>query len=201
MRRIQISIRALLCFSLAACSTPRSEPDTPQTLDIQSASILPEYFTKSGLKDDHTFFRIPEQALGLALIKRPKAELRQGPGLHFELEENLLPQGTRVFIIERSAFWRRVFAPDLKIWGWVHRKTLRMAEQKDALLTVNPRGLPKVFAARPIETAYNFGNLSELKVSIPKGAGFLKVRERGDKVLVILPDTRSLLWLAKKDVP
>lgn len=193
------SICVLLPLFLTACSTTSPAP-TPIPV-IQPASVLPESFSKNSSDPLNPYFHIPERVLGVALINRSKAELREGPGLQFQLEDQLLPHGTRVVIIERSSFWRRVFAPEFKAWGWVHFQTLKMIDDKDGLMTFDARRLPKVFAVRGIETAYNFGNLSKLKVSIPKGAGFIKVRERGGKVLVILPETRSLLWLAKEDVP
>lgn len=195
----QLSIRTLLCLLLTSCSS--TPPAPPPAIVIQPASILPETFTKQPSQPANPYLHIPERVLGVALIDRPKAELRQGPGFQFQLEDRLLPHGTRVVIIERSSFWRRVFAPEYKTWGWVHYQTLKMVDEKDGLMTFDARRLPKVFAVRPIETAYNFGNLSKLKVTIPKGAGFTKIRERGGKVLVVVPETRSLLWLAKEDVP
>jgi hypothetical protein len=138
-----------------------------------------------------------------AVTIRPRTEVREGPGVEFNLSASVLPASERVLVYELVGSWRRIVSPGRGVKGWVHRGTLRFeyhdAKKKPDLagtkVTISPLLLPLVFAARPVTQVYRYPGLEPLRTAIPAGAQFYMLKESNGRKLIWLTETNSVVWV------
>lgn len=196
--RARIGIITLITILASHCVSTSQDPSAP--LVFQPTTVIPTNFT-SQLMTDEARVEVPDQALGVAVVYRPWAELRAGPGAEFPLLDQTLPKEVIVLVIAKhDDTWLKVLAPESGLVGWAHAKALTKKVRDGVRFNIPTRPLQKLTAVRTINTAYPFPNRDDqVTVNIGKGVTFYQIREIGDKALVLLPATQSLLWLAKKD--
>ena len=155
----------------------RARPPRP----IVASTIVPEIFNGS-------------------LVTRPRAEVREGPGAEFMLQDDLLTQGTQVLVFSRIGVWLKVLVPTSGQKGWVHRQAVSSARPSDHTVNLDMNRLPTVLAIREVDMAKTFPGQSDIRVNIPKGAMFRSLMENEWGTLVWLAETNSVMWMARKDV-
>lgn len=203
--RYSLSLIPALAFIVASCQTP-SPASTASTAAaaaewaIQPETIVPAVFSRSlGDVGTHRLV-IPATMLAVTAVARPRAELRAGPGVQFELGDALLTQGTELICFGRVGVWQRVLVPGTWQRGWVHHQSLSAPKPSEHPMTVPNDLLPTVQTLRPIESVMSYPTKQPLKVGIPHGAMFRTLTQNGNKYLVWLQDTNSVMWIARKDV-
>lgn len=208
--RTKSVIFAGILAGLTACQTPETEAtavQTPKTRPRANAEALnadtrlPDTFGKPLASSKAGLVKVPPGMLLLSEIVRPRAELRTGPGIQFELSDRILTQGTRVIVFMKVGVWAKVVVPG-NGWqsGWVHGQTLAAARPNDKPMTIDPNRLPTVIALNPVGSVASFPEQKELPVTIPKGAMFRSLRFADKKALIYLPETNSVMWMSRKDV-
>lgn len=181
--------------SCALFSHSQEEP-----LHVQTSTAVPETFAR---QDDLTGVQaliIPDVALALVKTTRNQVELREGPGLVFQLKDEILPRDKTLIVIEKAKKWTKVFDPSSHTTGWVHQQTIQRIPSKGRKETIALSVLPKAFAVSPIKKIYDYKDGIPIEVNIPKGSPFIRVREDSERSLVIIPQTASLAWINKKDI-
>lgn len=184
-------------FALFGCQTvgPESVSSSTRPDRVQPKTVLPEKFgTKSGVPPD-TKLVLAKNMLKISKIIRPKAEVRSGPGAHFQLVDVMLYRDTSVYLFERVGVWQKVFEPTSKVAGWVHFRVLDEESVDPGQVSVATGSLPTVFAMTDIDKGYAFPERSELAVHIPKGTIFKSLKKTEFGTLVWLPQTNSVMWL------
>lgn len=194
-----------------ACQTPetppaaqrKAKPAPPRVVaeSLHAATRLPEAFGKPLTSNKVGLVQVPPGMVLLSEIARPRAELRTGPGIQFELADKILTQGTRVIVFMKIGVWAKVIVPS-GTWqsGWVHGQTLAEAKPNEKPLTIDVNRLPTVIALNRIATVESFPDQVKLSVEIPKGAMFRSLRFADNDALIYLPDTNSVMWMSRKDV-
>ena len=135
----------------------------------------------------------------LSEIIRPRAYLRQGPGTHYEVGDQILAKGSRVIVQAQVGIWRKVQVMADGRVGWLHSKSVSDPVLNKSFIRVESKSLPTVSTIRPVGMAESFPERERIAVSIPKGTVFSSLRMSQEGILVLLPPTQSVLWLSKKD--
>lgn len=180
-------------------------PAVAEGVTVRGETVLPAAFTAAldpaAAPGD---LSIPGSMLSYAEVTRPRAQVRAGPGTQFEVEDQVLAQGTEVLVLKASGVWRKVLVPGTWRKGWVHHQALAARPFGDAAanraLTIDASVLPTVLAVRPIGEALTYPAKASVKVAIPKGAMFRSLMDDDSATLVLLPETNSVLWISRKDV-
>ena len=153
-----------------------------------------------GLVDVPQPMLVQRNMLAVSEVVRPHADVRRGPGAQFELADVVLPQGAKVLVFAQVGVWQQVVVPGQWQRGWVHRQALGAARLNDQTVALDLSKLPTVLAMHPVDSAAAFPDQAPLKVAIPKGEMFRSLMMNGSDALVWLPETRSVMWLSRKDV-
>jgi hypothetical protein len=155
---------------------------------------------------------VKELALELALVVsavtvRPRTEVREGPGVEFNVSDTVLPAGDRVLVYELVGPWRRIVSPTRGVRGWAHRGTLRFdrpgAEGRGDLklkVKVRPALLPMVFAHHTVTQVYRYPGLEPLKTAIPAGSSFYLLKQVEGRKLIWLTETNSVVWVKSEEM-
>jgi hypothetical protein len=168
---------------------------------VAPTTILPERFSSTlPEKLDAALRSVPKAMLAVAEVVRPRAELREGPGAEFMLHDAMLAQGTHVLVFSRVGVWQKVLVPGSWQKGWIHRQALSEIRPSERAMHIDMSRLPTVLAVREVEKARAFPSLSEVRVEIPRGSMFRSLKESDWGTLVWLPETNSVMWMARKDV-
>ncbi len=186
---------------IQGCSSSTATPTEPVVAKpITADTILPQIFAeKSNYNIDQERVRVPESMLRVSTVKRPVAEMREGPGAEFKIMSRLIPQGHNVVIFERVGIWQKVFDMESETIGWVHYQTLNTITLSRTPVEIDLKRLPRVISVRTIDTAFDYKTRQALKVDIPKGQQFLGLSWQAARVLVYLADSNSVVWLKKED--
>jgi hypothetical protein len=205
---------AALGIALSGCQTVEERRSDPQVAAAKAAArrarmpkpvapttIIPERFsTTLPEKLDAGPRSVPKAMLSVAKVVRPRAELREGPGPEFMLHDTLLAQGTQVLVFSRVGVWQKVLVPGSWKKGWIHRQALSEVRPSERAMRIDMSRLPTVLAVRGVDKARAFPSLSEVQVEIPRGSMFRSLKENDWGTLVWLPETNSVMWMARKDV-
>jgi hypothetical protein len=187
-----------LTANLLGCHTPSdSESSAGPAEPINSTTVLPASFAEEG--SGPTAIAVPLNLVNAAVVERQTAEVREGPGTEFALDEQLLKKGDLVVLFEKIDNWQKILCPYKDIEGWVHYRTLGEAEKNAKLVELNLLRLPKVFAAHEISEAWDEPTRKQIAVSIPKGSNFPALKFDDAKTLVYLVQSNSPIWLSRKD--
>ena len=143
---------------------------------------------------------LPKGTVMVAVVTRPRAELRVGPGSTFILGNSILVKGTNLVVISRKKPWVKVYVPGLKKTAWTHSGYLSPSEPNGSQRTISVAAFSVVFALNKIEYAFEYPSGKRIKVMIPKGRGFAKIREDKKRVLIYAGEAGGLLWLGANAV-
>lgn len=200
----------LLLISLS-CATPakfapevaeRQDSIKPLVTSIEAKTIIPRSFDRQPISlDPSHLVKIPKQLLSAAMIVRPRAELRMGPGSTFDLLDSILEENDKVMIFDTIGVWSKIVSLRLGIGGWVHKKVLALDESApDSNIEVATKLLPTVIAIEAVTHMYSYGDLAKIPVRIGKGSQFIALRKIGGRTLVWLADTNSVAWISEEQV-
>lgn len=181
--------REILAARRAAAATP-----------IKRDTVLPPSFAQTLPDAGERRLLVPAEMLTVSEIVRPKAEVRGGPGVQFELADKVLVQGTAVLVFDKVGVWRKIVVMATSQTGWVHAQTLAEPKPSDVPMLVDPRRLPTVLAMREVEQVRSFPAQNPVKTKVPKGAMFRSLMYADAGTLVLLPETNSVMWISGKDV-
>lgn len=191
---------------LGACASteePSQIITSPITVDaVKSETILPRRFDR-GIADQANAIGelvVPANLMRAHKIVRPKAELREGPGTQFPLNDQLLVRGDRIFVFDDLGVWRKVVVDGADKVGWVHYQTVGSDVESNATFRVPTRKLPTVIVLNTIDEVHTFPHLVPKSVKIPKGAMFYMLMKTVEKRLVWIPETNSVMWIPGRDV-
>ena len=202
---------AVVCLLvIAGCQTPNgtgdqsgaaSENSPAPVARLRAETVLPARFG-SNFEEPRvgTKIFVPPSLLRISTVKRPRADVRNGPGTQFDLEDFVLPNGAKVLVFDRVGVWQKIVAIDLKKRGWVHYQSLGEISPTKEALTVEMRLLPTALAMHAIAAAATFPAKTGLKVMIPKGAMFRTLAFDESDALVVVPTTNSVMWVSRKDM-
>lgn len=204
---IQI-LSGVTILALVACQTTEAEPKVAKRSKpkavvsevLKAETDLPEAFGKPLSASKSGLVQVPSGMLLVSEIARPRAELRTGPGIQFELADKILTQGTKVLVFMKVGVWSKIIVPGSWQQGWVHGQTLAEAKPNDRAMTIDMNRLPTVLALRPIDQVETYPAQAKVPVAIPKGAMFRSLRFAENEALIWLPDTNSVMWMSRKDV-
>src|SRR5687768_4583898 len=155
----------------ASNGTPRdADGDGKAAPAVRPTTVVPEAFGRRLAPAENAF--VPEGAVAISEVVRPRAEVRTGPGTQFDLTDVVLPQGAKVIVFQKVGVWRHVLAPPRWQRGWVHHRALSEAEPNRRPAAVDLGKLPTVLALRPVAVAAAFPGKEPVPVAIPKGAMF-----------------------------
>lgn len=198
-----MSLRSLLILLplisvVSSCALFSHSPEDP--LHVALSTTVPEKFEKHFELSDVSTVVIPDAALALARTVRNQVELREGPGMAFQLKDEILPRDKALIILEQAKKWIKVLDPTRHTVGWVHQQTIKRIPSAGRTETVVLNALPKAFAVAPIKRIYDYKDGSPIDVNIPKGASFVRLREDKENSLVIIQQTASLAWINKRAI-
>ena len=138
---------------------------------------------------------------------RPRTEVRTGPGVEFELVDEVLREGERVLVYDLVGSWRRIVSPTRGIRGWAHRGTLRFDRHeqvevydKNTKVRIQPKLLPMVFANQIVLRVFGFSTLKPINTTIPRGRSFHLLKEHSGRKLIWLPETNSVVWVRSEEM-
>jgi SH3-like domain-containing protein len=186
---------------VGAGARPAAQRKAPAAVSLRADTVLPKAFERTLPAEPQGPVVVPAGLLLVSSVVRPRAEVRSGPGIQYELADNVLEQGAKVLTFARVGVWQKVVVIGTWQKGWVHSGALSAQAPSAAPLTVDMRRLPTVTVVHDVETvqAYRVAN-PPLKVAIPRGAQFRSLRLAAADTLVWLPQTNSVMWMSRKDV-
>ena len=207
----QNSIYSVIILGLLGlgCETPATEkgaagayPEEPvQQAEVQPATVLPATFSTTFDPDKRPkSIAVPANLINVGKVVSKRAALREGPGIQFELFDEILPLNTEVLIFDKLGVWQKVIVMGSWQAGWLHEKMLARSKLRQTSVNLEVRRLPTVFAMTQIEKAMTYPEGKEVAVSIPKGAIFKTIKLEGRRSLVWLAQTNSVMWLHQEKV-
>lgn len=199
-----LSLVAIVLANNSGCQSSPSpisvSTKIPTILLVDSETKLPDLFRQASTGEVEKKIRLPSGMLSISNISRRVAELREGPGVQFEIIPQILLKDTPVFETNRIENWVKVVAPTKDISGWLHKDTLQSMRTFDRSFDVRVELLPKVFLAKEIDRIEKFRTSEKIFKRLPKGTFFYKLKEEKSRVLVIIIETNSLAWLNRSDL-
>lgn len=186
----------------ASSSIASSDGDRTRSVSaVFPSTIIPSKFdARSSASANQGLRTVPRSMLAVAEVTRPRAELREGPGSAFMLNDAMLLQGTEVLVFAKVGVWLKVLVPGQWQKGWVHRQAVSDVRPNDRAMQIDIASLPTVLTLRDIDLVRSYPTQRELRVEIPKGLMFHTFMENDWGTLVWLPETNSAMWMARKDV-
>ena len=150
----------------------------------------------------NTLAKTPAGTLLISTVIRPRAEVREGPGVNFSLSDRILEEGARVIVFEIHGVWTKVLS--VKGWesGWVHAQVLSPPVLNKKPMTINFAHFPTVLAMRPLNYvgAFTGGEPIKLDEIIPKGKLFRALQVTDEKTLIWIAEKNSIVWIKGKDM-
>ena len=178
-----------------------SNPDMEeQKRIVQLKTILPPDNPQEPDWPSQLTLLIETQLLDIYKIVRPTVEMRDGPGLNYPLDANLLQEGDLVVKIADHGIWRKVLVLTSGEKAWVHYRTIKAYRPSKKYISMKLNHIPRVFVSGPISHAIDFSTGQKRPWSPAKGRPFPVLQKRGKLTLVYLPETNSLAWLTSRDV-
>lgn len=190
----------LLGLSAGCATPPPPAAPIPVPQKLTAATVLPQTFEQRLALEPKGSAIVPPNMVYLSTVERPRAEIRTGPGVQYELLDASVPRGSQVLVLGRYGVWRKVLLPGSWRKGWVHSQALSAPKANERALSVSMQSLPTVVVVHGVDSVQSFPAATPLKVSIPKGAQFRQLRRDERGALVWLPETNSVMWLARKDI-
>lgn len=182
--------------STASTTTVAKKPATA----VKAATVLPATFGTKLETKDGPLILVPTGMLAVAKVSRPRAEVRSGPGVQYELADKVLPLGTSVMVFDKVGVWQKVVVMKTSQTGWIHSQALTEPRSSDVPMRVDVRRLPTVLALHDVDSVQSFPALDVLAAKVPRGVMFRTLRYADNGTLVWLPETASVMWMSRKDV-
>jgi hypothetical protein len=193
--RINLAITLVMCSMIFSQCRHAGQPE----LDQDDSSGLTQRPAERAAGTQENLI-IQPQALLVSQVARPKAELREGPGVEFGLLDQTLPMHTAVVMLELKDVWQKIFVPQLGVTGWVHSKSLGLSRLNDEAMMLPAIKMPIVTAVKVITSASSFPDNQPMRITVSRGQVMVLLRRALGKNLVVLNDTRSLAWIAQEDL-
>jgi hypothetical protein len=201
----------LVAALAAACASPGAPeaapvaafvgPPAPRVAALQPRTALPRAFPMELRRDADVTLTVPPGMLQVAVVERPRAELRQGPGGQFDLADVVLGKGTPVVVLEQVGVWCKVLtAGRAPVGGWAHAQALGEIALSRAPIQLDASRLPTVLAAHLVPSVESYPGRERVATAIPRGALFRSLLVGEVDALVWLPETDSVMWISRKDV-
>jgi len=182
---------------LGSCTHGAGHEKSLAVVKVQAKTVLPKEFSHSSAKPLHVI--LPPKLIENSYIKRSHAKWRDGPGVEFQIKDEILNQGEVVLPLQAVGVWVKVLSVKKVKIGWVHYQTLGKIESNTKQFNLDLNMLPKVFAVHQINQAFSYPESAPLGVHIEKGMIFSRLLAKQDKVLVYIESTNSVMWLKKGD--
>jgi hypothetical protein len=181
----------LLVGGLVSCATssiikPELKTELPRDFNSQN-----ELLSGKALLPAHT--------LELLEVVRKRAELRKGPAITYDLKDKTALKGDVGIPLNTKGVWKKVYLIESGTSGWIHGKTVSSLEGNPKMISVDLKKLPVVAAYKPTKTIYDYPTIKKLDVDIPKGTTFIVFKKYKWRLLVWLPQTNTMAWVAQKD--
>jgi hypothetical protein len=191
----------LLCIFTTACFTtsPSSVADSPPA-PIQARTELPTSWSGQKFEGLPNSVAIAPGLVKTAWVVRPRAEVREGPGVDFSLLSQVLVRGEQVMIFNRVGVWQLVIAPSSGVRGWIHHQAIGRTEENTGQVVVRASLLPRLFAVRPVKTAWEHPSMTPRSVDVPQGTAFVLLRETAGRKLVWIQEKNSVIWFDRASV-
>lgn len=196
-----------LLMSLTRCTTtaPVGEKTVakttgkPELFVIGAGVVHPEALA---VNTPTTLAKTPAGTLLISRVIRPRAEVREGPGINFSLSDRILEEDDRVIVFEVHGVWTKILS--IKSWesGWVHAQVLSPPELNKKQMTINFARFPTVLAVRPLNYvgAFTSGDTIKLDEIIPKGKLFRALQVTNEKTLIWMAENNSIVWIKGRDM-
>ncbi len=181
----------------------------PEPIELQSPVVFiePRTLLPFSVKDpNNTIFRsptkirLPAQLFDIYEIAKPETYVRSGPDTTYALLPTILEAHSTVIKLASVGIWTKIFDLQTSLQGWVHYKVLKNLPDYPATIEIDPNNLLRRFMKKNSATAYSYNEKTPILVDLPKGTAFYTLKENQDKILVIVAESRSILWMAKKDI-
>lgn len=169
-----------------------------ESLVAEPVTGIPEDFSGVHSVEGVGVVVLPGEALDVYRVSRRQAELRNGPGTKFEIQDKILVRDVRVVLLDQHEVWRKVVSLDERDKGWVHYRALEKIEGIDQV-QLDLEKMPLVSAVRQVEKVFSYGDIEKIPVNIPKGTAFVALKNHEWRVLVWLPRSKALAWVSRKD--
>jgi len=198
-----------LLIQISSCATPEQDAQVTASAVHKNPKNLAPFILGDGAggmssKVSNTqvgFAVAPVGTLRISKVTRPRAEMREGPGVTFALADRILEEGARVIVFEQHGVWARVITIGRWEAGWLHAHTLSTPRLNKQAMTVNLAKFPTVLAVKPVDKALAFRDQGrDLDVTIPKGKMFKALQVTEDKTLIWMAEKNSMVWIKGKDM-
>jgi uncharacterized protein YgiM (DUF1202 family) len=139
----------------AACKTfsefrSSSKEDVGRGFAIVPKTIVPPEMLVNATRiqknsPNPTIIEPIQVAPGLLLLSeiiRPRAYLRQGPGTHYEVGDQILAKGSRVIVQAQVGIWKKVQVMADGRVGWLHSKSVSDPVLNKSFIRVESKSLP-----------------------------------------------------------
>ena len=189
-------------FTLAGCQTSVKKGEQTQDVVVRPVTEIPTKFAMSFAEEDDTqLITVPAGMLKTVKIKRPRAEMRSGPGVKYGLLDEVLAEGQMVLHFETVGVWLQVMLPGSWDKGWIHRDSAIKPHASERSMQVASSKLPNAFAMRTFLGVKDYQSKRSLNTLVPKGSIFKTLQIAGNGLsLVWIPGVNSVMWVPRKDV-
>lgn len=200
-----VSSKILLAIALTACVSDHQKSLNAKNINLEDSKKIIALPTKVDEKppllekDSWKNIKIEKNLVPFYRISRKKAEVRKGPSVNFNIEDQFLKNDDLVFILESYSQWRKIYAPIKKIIGWVHFKALEADDSNKNTVLADITYFPLVFAKNQVAKVYDFETKKALNLKVDKGTSFYALHKKGKMILVYDRQTNQMAWLEAKD--
>lgn len=193
--RVRFSL-AIICLILATLMVSSCATNSPVKPSLETE--IPEDFHDNNKLLSGTAV-LPAQTLELLEVVRNRAELRKGPAITYDLENEIANKGDVGILLSSKGVWKKVYWIDSEKSAWVHGKATAQMRNSPKQISVDLKKLPVVAAYKPTSRIYDYSSIKRIKVDIPKGTTFIVLKKHKWRLLVWLPQTNTLAWVAQRD--
>ena len=150
------------------------------------------------LEPNNNHIMIPDRFLNIQIVTRDYGEIREGPGSKYPLKNYLCEKSQRVILLSKLGRWSKIYIPIEHKIGWIHSSALSRKKPKGLKYILDRKLMSKTFSIKSIIQAHDFYN-KPIPVNFEKGKYFHFLKQNRNRVLVINPNTMSLMWLKKSE--
>ncbi|MBM4250858.1 MAG: hypothetical protein FJ146_02705 [Deltaproteobacteria bacterium] len=167
---------------------------------VQAATVLPKSKIINARGDVPTDIVVAPYVVMTSRVARPRAEMRVGPGSHFELLDVFLQRDTEVVILSQHGVWRKILPIHDGPVAWVHSQALSRAKLNTHSIHLRSQRLPVVQVVHDTDKVWLYGQNALAAAQVSRGTMFRTLRLTDHGALVWLAETNSVVWLSRKDV-
>ncbi len=148
-----------------------------------------------------TWVLIPKELLQIACVRSQVTALREGPGVDFQLQDDLVSQNDCAIVTSSATVWSHIINLKTQQHGWLHHEALdtnpkpEILQALPQLLKIKTEDLPTVFTRNVIKYAYDHPTRQSIRVKIPRGVYFPLLLAGKEYALLWIQQTNSVMWL------